>query len=130
LLPKDISEFPIKFGDQHLKLLQGSLFLDQLEEDRKEIKHNYEMICSEVPEFKDECTLDEFIYNFILILSRVFSMVIEGKKTKGMLPLIDMPNHSYQNNLKWTFSEAEKGFMIAAQDDIARGEELSINYGV
>ena len=101
LLPQDVQEYPIRFKEEHLKLLEGSLFLSQLEEDRKDMKHDYEMICNELPEFKDACSFDHFVYNFILILSRVFTMVIKEEKTIGMLPLIDMPNHSYQNNLKW-----------------------------
>lgn len=67
---------------------------------------------------------------FVLILSRVFTIVVDGKKTKGMIPVVDMPNHSYQNNLKWHFSEDEGGFIFEAQDEISRGQEISINYGL
>jgi hypothetical protein len=37
LLPKDVSEYPILFDDAQLKMLEGSFFLKQIEEDRKEI---------------------------------------------------------------------------------------------
>ena len=37
LLPKDVSEYPIMFDDAQLKMLEGSFFLKQIEEDRKDI---------------------------------------------------------------------------------------------
>ena len=55
-------------------------------------------------------------------MSRVFAIVIDGKKTKGMIPLVDMPNHSYfSNNLKWHYSEEQNGFIFDAQDEIQKG---------
>jgi len=65
-----------------------------------------------------------------LILSRVFTIMIGDKKTKGMVPLVDMPNHAYNNNLKWYYKEEEQGYIIEAQDDIQRNQEVAINYGL
>lgn len=130
LLPKDVSEYPILFDDAQLKMLEGSFFLKQIEEDRKEIQHDYDIVCSEVSQFKKLCSFDKFLNLFLLILSRVFTIMIGDKKTKGMVPLVDMPNHAYNNNLKWYYKEEEQGYIIEAQDDIQRNQEVAINYGL
>ena len=86
------------------------------------MKSDYDVICNHVESFKEQCSFDEFLKLFILIMSRVFAIVIHGKKTKGMIPLVDMPNHSYSsNNLKWHYSEEQNGFIFDAQDEIQKG---------
>jgi protein-histidine N-methyltransferase len=51
ILPKNFTNFPIFFTEEEKKWLQGSPFLDQIEEKIVDIKADYDLICKEVPAF-------------------------------------------------------------------------------
>jgi len=52
ILPKSLRDFPIFFTDEEKKLLHGSPFLNQINEKIEDIKTDYDLICSVVPDYK------------------------------------------------------------------------------
>lgn len=52
ILPKSLRDFPIFFTEEERIWLKGSPFLDQIYEKIQDIKIDYELICSLVPDFK------------------------------------------------------------------------------
>jgi hypothetical protein len=50
-LPKNASCFPVFFTASELKFLEGSPFLETIDDKIKNIQIDYDMICSNVPEF-------------------------------------------------------------------------------
>ena len=52
LLPQDVSEFPVSFSEDEKKWLEGSRFIEQIEEKIDEIQRDYDLVCLEVPAFK------------------------------------------------------------------------------
>ena len=54
---------------------------------------------------------------------------MNGQSERGFVPYIDMFNHSYDTQVKWVFSDQQKGFLVKAQQDISRGEEIFLSYG-
>ena len=52
ILPKSLRDFPIFFTDEEKKLLHGSPFLNQINEKIEDIKVDYDLICSVVPDYK------------------------------------------------------------------------------
>ena len=53
ILPKSLRDFPIFFTDDEKNLLQGSPFLNQINEKIEDIKTDYDLICSLVPDYKE-----------------------------------------------------------------------------
>ena len=92
ILPKSFGCFPIFFTDEDKEWLQGSPFLDQVEEKIEDIKQDYKMICDYGPEyarfnFKNFCEIR------MMVSSRIFGMNIDDVKTDGFVPMADMLNH-------------------------------------
>ena len=45
-----------------------------------------------------------------------------------MVPLADMCNHKNTTQTSWIYDDDLQGFVITAEEDIAKGEQLYINY--
>ena len=70
MLPKDMTEYPFLFSEEEKTWLEGSLFLLDVEEKIRSLKHDYE-IMKEVPEF-GELTFEKFSELRTVVGSRVF----------------------------------------------------------
>jgi len=60
-----------------------------------------------------------------LAVSRVFSHPSYGYQ---MLPVIDLLNHSHENNVQWCMQDDARAMVVAVRD-IKQGEELYSSYG-
>ncbi len=121
ILPKDGRDFPIFFSQEEKKQLEGSPFLDQIEEKIEDIEKDYKLICQEVPEY-EKFPISEYSEIRMMVSSRIFGIQIEGVKTDGFVPYADMLNHKRPRQTTWTYSDEYKGFVIDALEDIKRGE--------
>lgn len=43
--------------------------------------------------------------------------------------MADMLNHQTDNNVEWTWSDSQNGFIMVANRDIPRGSEICGSYG-
>ena len=46
-----------------------------------------------------------------------------------MVPLADMGNHKHDNQTYWEYLNGGKGFVIRAERDIKKDEEITLKYG-
>jgi histone-lysine N-methyltransferase SETD3 len=72
-LPKSFTNFPIFFTDEEKKWLEGSPFLDQIHEKIEDIKSDYDLICKEVPDFK-QFPIQEYSEIRMMVSSRIFGI--------------------------------------------------------
>jgi histone-lysine N-methyltransferase SETD3 len=86
ILPKCTNNFPIFFTPEEKKWLEGSPFLDQVEEKISDVKKDYHTIVTAVPEFS-QFSFEEFAQVRMLISSRIFGICINGLKTDALVPL-------------------------------------------
>jgi len=128
ILPKNFSNFPIFFTEEEKKWLEGSPFANQIEEKIIDIKSDYDLICKEVPEFK-QFPIKEYSEIRMMVSSRIFGIQIEGIKTDGFVPYADMLNHMRPRQTTWTYTDEREGFIIEALDDIPRGGQCYDSYG-
>lgn len=61
--------------------------------------------------------------------SRIFGLQIDNVKTDAFVPLADMLNHKRPKQTSWSYCDERKGFIIEAQEDIPRGEQVYDSYG-
>ena len=62
---------------------------------REGLKSDYELICSEIPDFKQEFTYDEFARDVLMSSSRLYTISVGDKKTVAMVPYADQLNHTF-----------------------------------
>ena len=46
-----------------------------------------------------------------------------------MVPLADLGNHKHDNQTSWEYSDRAEGFVIKAERDIAKDDEITLTYG-
>ena len=92
ILPEDVSEFPIMFGQEEKNLLQGSNLLVIIEKTYSEIKDDYDLLC-EIPSFKTNISWTNFLKTRMLIQSRIFSYEKGSETCMSMVPFADLLNH-------------------------------------
>ena len=128
ILPQSCRSFPIFFDEEELSWLEGSPFLKQIQEKKKDIKEDYESILRVAPEF-GKYSIDEFSWARMNVSSRIFGIQIDGVKTDGFVPLADMLNHARPRQTSWSYEDNQQGFVIEAIEDIAREAEVMDSYG-
>ena len=128
ILPKAFDNFPIFYTQEERTWLEGSPFQDQISEKIRDIQSDYNMICNEVPEYR-QFSLKEYSEIRMMVASRIFGIQVEGVKTDGFVPYADMLNHKRPRQTSWTYTDDRQGFIIEALEDIKRGEQVYDSYG-
>jgi hypothetical protein len=70
-----------------------------------EMQADYDTLKASLDEFK-EIELETFAYHRCLASSRVFGFDVNGKKTGGMVPFIDMINHKRPKQSLWGYDDS------------------------
>ena len=128
ILPKDIKEFPVFFTDEEKSWLDGSRFQTMINEKIEDVRRDYDLICSEVPEFS-QFPFEEYMEIRMIVASRIFGITIEGVKTDAFVPFADMLNHRRPRETTWYYSDEKEGFIIEACENIPRGAPVHDSYG-
>ena len=90
---------------------------------------HYNKMSSEVPEFKELFTLEEYMDTCLQVSSRQFSLYINGLPDISMVPVADMLNHASEPNVEWKYVDKLQGVQVVANREIKRGEEILMSYG-
>jgi len=105
---------------------------------KKAVLEKFDALMEKVPLFTAmNITAEQFCTAFILCQSRSLSFEYNGAfenihnagRTTALVPLVDMTNHRYPENLDWSFDKQRKVFVLKALHDISRGEEVYLSYG-
>lgn len=91
-MPKEFSNFPIFYTNDERKWLEGSPIQNAISEKVRDMKHDYELICKEVPDFA-QFSFKEFSECRMIVSSRIFGIDIHGTKTDAYVAYADMLNH-------------------------------------
>lgn len=138
-MPTDLSEFPYFWSQTKLNHLKQTSFYSNEEINYQThldtINHDFEII----EQFNRENDIIPNIdynkfYNIylrfrILVGSRIFGYLKKGIGTSGMVPYIDLINHSEIANTIWYFDDDLDSFVLISTRNISKGEELTDNYG-
>lgn len=65
----------------------------------------------------------------MIVSSRIFGIQVNNIKTDGFVAYADMLNHKRPRQTSWTYSDEHGGFIIEANEDIPRGEQVYDSYG-
>ena len=84
---------------------------------------------SELKNIKYELIIDEFKYNYDLVLTRNFGRPDSFYDINTMVPYLDLINHSDKNNTYWSYEDNKEGYFLIAMRDINKNEEITCSYG-
>ena len=104
ILPKSYRHMPQCLDETALLWLKGSLCLPEIRARQASYALEYKNICSHVPEFSRFSEAD-FLWARLVVLTRIFGITVQGKKTSGLVPMADMLNHKRPPETYWTFDD-------------------------
>lgn len=84
--PRNVSNFPMFYTAEEKAMLKGSPILSHIDSEIKEISDEYDKIVAAVPQFK-KFTLEEYMRNKTLVISRIFFVKMHGVDDRIMVPL-------------------------------------------
>jgi len=123
--PKIVGSFPLFYTEEEKLMLEGSAMLSQIESEIEEIKNEYERIATVVPEIR-KFTVEEYMRNKTLVISRIFFVNIHGTPERIMVPFADMFNHHYDKigQTSWKYDNSSDSFVVTAKRDIPASEAV------
>eukprot|EP00826_Nyctotherus_ovalis_P044151 TRINITY_DN4751_c0_g2_i1.p3 TRINITY_DN4751_c0_g2~~TRINITY_DN4751_c0_g2_i1.p3 ORF type:complete len:192 (-),score=62.82 TRINITY_DN4751_c0_g2_i1:345-920(-) len=96
----------------------------------KDMKKDYDVICSVVSEFSRIASLNDFMRMRTLVNSRIFGIKIDGEENDSVVPFADMFNYKYRSNMTyWSYDELNEGFVVRTKEDVKAGQEIYVYYG-
>jgi protein-histidine N-methyltransferase len=126
-LPSSFPSVPLFYGDGELALLRGSYLPDKIASRKASLRRDHEAL-RRVPALA-RFSYEDFVWARFVVCSRVFGVVIAGKKTQAMVPMADMLNHRPSPEVRWAFSDALDAFVMIASRDVRGGDPVHDSYG-
>ena len=128
-LPSSYDSFPIFYKEKELEYLKGTKFLESIENEKKNIKEDYNLLAKNIPGF-EKYDLNYFSKIMEVVTSRVFSVKIHNKKETIIAPFADLLNHKRPTDTFWDFDDKTNSFYIKSISNIQKGEEIFDSYGI
>ncbi len=130
ILPNDLSNFPVFWSKNELKMLKGSTLLAQIKDRKGYLEEDYKLLIEALPEFKDLCSYQKFVKLRTLVGSRNFGITIGHDILGAMVPMSDMLNHKRPQMTSWTYNNEQNAFTITSKENITNNTELMDSYGI
>ncbi len=127
-LPASLHHLPFFFKPEQLALLTGSSAQRRLEVQRRSIVLDYEHLCQHIPGF-ERYGLPAFGWARLTVLTRVFRLTVQGKRTRAIVPVADLFDHKRPSEARWTYDEARKAFTLTALQELRPGDPIRVSYG-
>lgn len=138
-MPEDLSQFPYFWNIKELNYLKNTSFyssiitnypshLETIQEDFNQI-YQYNLENSIISNIDENELWNIYLKFRILVGSRIFGYTKYGEETSGLVPYIDLLNHSSEPNTIWYWDDNLNAFILASTKNIEKGEELTDNYG-
>ena len=101
----------------------------QIESETQEITEEYNTLIKVVPEFK-KFSLEKYLHNKMLVISRIFFVKIHGIDDRIMVPFADMFNHHYKKigQTFWKYDDKSDSFVVTAKHPIPSGDAVFSSY--
>ncbi|CEO98985.1 SET domain-containing protein [Plasmodiophora brassicae] len=128
VLPRRFDNIPINFSREELSYLKGSMAVDKIENRIETLQSEYARIAKNVAQFA-QFSYKDFVWARCVVITRIFGVTIDGRKTEALVPLADFLNHRRPRETVWMFDPQTSAFTITAVDAINAGFPVSDSYG-
>lgn len=129
LVQPGLDDFPVFFNEDERSWLEGSPFLEFVDEEIENTRYDYALITKDIPEYGEKFSYERYMKEKFLVTSRNFGVTIDGADTNIQVPLADMFNTETPKNAYWYYNNAKNGFSVEADSDIKAGEQIFDSYG-
>eukprot|EP00474_Spongospora_subterranea_P009110 CRZ09568.1 hypothetical protein [Spongospora subterranea] len=128
VLPEKFENIPLNFSREELAYLKGSMVIDKIDSRVETLKSEYQRLIENVPEFK-QFTYDDFAWARSIVITRIFGICVDGRKTEALVPFADFLNHRRPRETVWVYEPLTSAFTITAIGCINAGAQISDSYG-
>jgi len=139
-LPTDLTDFVVFWSETNLNYLKQTSFynwndtnyplhIEKIQQDF-DVINEYNQKNQIIQNIEPEELYNNWLRFRILVGSRIFGYIKFGNETSGMVPYVDMINHSQVPNTTWYFDDGLDSFVLMSTKYINKGEEICDNYGV
>ena len=137
-LPNNLDEFLYYWNDKKINLLKNTSMTTEdfysLDNHLECLVNDYEVINfynkeNNILNINDDDFFNEYIRMIILVGSRIFGYKKDNKDESGIVPYVDIINHSIKSNTTWYYYDNKKSFILEAIKNIPKGEEIVDDYG-
>ena len=129
-LPYNYDNFPIFYTNNLLNKLKGTSFLSILENKKKEILNDYNIISKIINNKLFNFSFYEFNIVYCIVSSRIFGTIINNSKTDILVPFADLFNHSnLNNNSTYYYDNESNNFIVKSKEKILNNCEINDFYG-
>lgn len=127
VLPESFPDHPLFFTPSELEYLKGSYTLPMIEEQRNWLGYEAQQVLNCLPKGQAFTPL-QFAWARCVVMTRVYTVTIQEKKSLGLVPLADMLNHAAVADVAWT-GESTFGFSIFSEKQLDAGIPVLESYG-
>lgn len=128
MLPKSYDNFPMFYTQEELDLLKNSVFEKILENNKKKLKEDYDILVEKI-DFLRDIPYVKYLESRIITSSRVYSIKIHGEPSLAMVPYADLFNHKVPKDTSWFYDDETDRFTVKAIKDVKKGVEVYDTYG-
>ena len=141
ILPKRYYSIP-NFSTEDLELIKGSNLYSIGKIWKNQIIGDFQDLCmtpilsidnlmtttiGEV--FKEWLSFESYLWALSTIFSRFITISTSSGNLRGMVPVVDLLNHSSSSKVGHMFSASDGIFRVISQQEWNPGEEICLNYG-
>lgn len=128
-LPIYYDTIPLFFTDEFINTwLTGSFTVNKIEDRRGELYDEWSQLTQHIHTLK-QYRYSDFVICRLYVITRIFGMCINDKKTDGLVPLADMLNHKRPRETSWEYNQQYNSFTIQTLTDIKQYNEIYDSYG-
>ncbi|CEO98007.1 hypothetical protein PBRA_006121 [Plasmodiophora brassicae] len=125
-LPASFPTVPVEFTDANLfAMLTGTIAETRIRARQAALRSEYANLLEHCPDLG----YDDFRWARTVVITRVFGVVIDGRRTCALVPMADMLNHRPARQTSWRYDQDQRAFVVRALEPIAVGQEILDNYG-
>eukprot|EP00808_Paulinella_micropora_P023117 g45711.t1 len=106
LLPTAYRNMPQYFEPRLLSLLQGSFTVETIAARKRQLRQEYQRLATHYPAFGRIFSLLDFEWARLVVITRIFSFMVQGQEEEGLVPLADMLNHARHPQTSWQFQDS------------------------
>lgn len=87
LLPKAFPTVPLFWEGEEKEYLQKMPLGEEVAKQARHYEEDYEILCACIPELREHCTLQDFFWARIIVVSRNFAISVDGKTIDALVPI-------------------------------------------
>jgi len=127
-MPNRWHHLPLFFGDEEMRLLEGSAIPFAIAQRRVECSEEFRRVVGLAPEL-GRYSMEDYLIARAASTTRSFADRREGIPGLTLVPIADMLNHSLSCDAAWAFDGERSVFYVRSTRPVKEGEPVNTDYG-